>query len=49
MPAGEYATETGLVQAALRERAEGRKRALLGVKDAGVAQAVLLELMAGEG
>jgi len=49
MPAGEYATESGLVQAALRERAEEMRKALSGVKDAEVAQAVLLGLMAGEG
>jgi hypothetical protein len=49
MPAGEYATESGLVQAAMRERAERTRRALSGVKDAEVAQAVLLGVLASDG
>lgn len=49
MPAGEYATESGLVQAALRERADEVRQALSGVKDAEVAQAVLLGVLASGG
>lgn len=49
MPAGEYAVESGLVAAAMRERGEEITRSLAGVKDAEVAQTVLLGVLASEG
>jgi hypothetical protein len=49
MPAGEYAIESGLVAAAMRERGDDVNRALSGVRDADVAQAVLLGIMANDG
>lgn len=48
MPAGEYAIESALVHAAMQERAEELRRALSGVKDAEVAQAVMLGLLASD-
>ena len=49
LPAGEYAIESALVMAALEERGEQVRKALSGVKDAEVAQTVLLGMLAADG